>query len=303
MRRNIHNIALGGTFDDCQAVVKACFNDVDFRNAHNLAAVNSINWARILAQMVYYVYAYLKVTPPPGSSKEVDSPPLVSFSVPTGNFGDILAGYYAKRMGLPIDQLVVATNKNDILHRFFAHDGDYSLDKQGVAQTLSPSMDIGVSSNFERFLFHAGGDDAAAMAKMMSNFEATGSLNPPASLVEAARGVMTSASIEDDEVLETIRDVHARGGGYTLDPHSAIGVAAARKVRPEGSTVPMVCLACAHWAKFPDANVRALGKEAAAALVVPEPLASLHTLDSRVSSQPYDVPTIQRFIKETLASR
>jgi len=297
---NIHNIALGGTFDDCQAVVKACFNDHEFRNANNLAAVNSINWARILAQMVYYVFAYLKVTPPPGSSQDV---PKVSFSVPTGNFGDILAGYYAKRMGLPVDQLIVATNKNDILHRFFAHDGDYSLHREGVAQTLSPSMDIGVSSNFERFLFHVGGDDAQAMATLMSNFEASGSLSPPASLVSAAQEVMSSASISDEEVLQTIADVHARADGYTLDPHSAIGVAAARRLRPSGSTVPMVCLACAHWAKFPDANARALGAEKAAALVVPEPLASLSTLDTRVSVQPYDVPTVQQFIKTTLAAR
>jgi len=297
---NIHNIALGGTFDDCQAVVKACFNDADFRKTHNLAAVNSINWARILAQMVYYVHAYLKVTTPPAAGA---APPKVSFSVPTGNFGDILAGYYAKRMGLPVDQLIVATNQNDILHRFFQHGGDYSLDKDGVAQTLSPSMDIGVSSNFERFLFHMTGNDATAMASMMSNFEATGVLNPPPAVVEAAAAVMDSASVQDEEVLATIADVHARADGYTLDPHSAIGVAAARRMRPEGSTVPMVCLACAHWAKFPDANMAALGKEKAAALVVPEPLASLHTLDSRVSLQPYDVPTVQGFIKKTLAKR
>jgi len=298
---NIHNIALRGTFDDCQAVVKACFNDHAFRDEHNLAAVNSINWARILAQMVYYVYAYLKVTPPPG--KDLASPPMVSFSVPTGNFGDILAGYYAKRMGLPVEQLIVATNKNDILHRFFAHDGDYSLDRDGVAQTLSPSMDIGVSSNFERFLFHVGGDDAEAMASLMNNFEASGTLSPPTSLVSAAQAVMTSASIADEEILQTIADVHERADGYTLDPHSAIGVAAARRLRPEGSAVPMICLACAHWAKFPDANSRALGAEKSAALVVPEPLASLGTLDTRVSVQPYDVPIVQDFIKSMLAAR
>merc|ERR1711871_312957 len=147
---NIHNIALGGTFDDCQAVVKACFNDADFRKKHQLAAVNSINWARILAQMVYYVYAYLKVTPPGGGT--------ISFSVPTGNFGDILAGYYAKRMGLPVDQLVVATNKNDILHRFFTK-GQY--DKGTVHQTTSPSMDIQISRNFERYLYYVFGEDSA----------------------------------------------------------------------------------------------------------------------------------------------
>jgi threonine synthase len=300
---NIHNIALGGTFDDCQAVVKACFNDAEFRNKHNLAAVNSINWARILAQMVYYVYAYLKVTPPPASSKEAGSPPLVSFSVPTGNFGDILAGYYAKRMGLPIDQLVVATNQNDILHRFFNADGDYSLNANGVAQTLSPSMDIGVSSNFERFLFHMGGDDPKALNDMMTRFEAEGALKPPSTLVAASREVMCSASVADSEILETIKDVYARADGYTLDPHSAIGVAAARRVRPAGSTVPMVCLACAHWAKFPDANQLALGAEKAGALKVPPVLAGLDQLDTRVVPLPYDVGGVQTFIKKTLAER
>jgi threonine synthase len=293
---NIHNIALGGTFDDCQAVVKACFNDHAFRDEIQIAAVNSINWARILAQMVYYVYAYLKVTTPGSAGK-------VSFSVPTGNFGDILAGFYAKEMGLPVDQLIVATNRNDILHRFFGSAGDYSLDKNGVAETLAPSMDIGVSSNFERFLFHMGGDNAAQMKTLMDNFEASGNLSPPDNLVAASRAHMDSASVSDKEVLATIADVHARGDGYVLDPHSAIGVAAARKVRPAGASSPMVCLACAHWAKFPDANAAALGKDKSSTLVVPEPLASLHTLPTRVSSQPNDLSTVQGFIKQTLAKR
>jgi len=297
---NIHNIALGGTFDDCQSVVKACFNDPEF-NAHvSIAAVNSINWARILAQMVYYVYAYLKVTPPPGSFKEAGSPPLVSFSVPTGNFGDILAGYYAKRMGLPVDQLVVATNSNDILHRFFS-DGDYSVASNGVKQTISPSMDIQISSNFERFLFHQTGDDAAAMAKLMGNFEATNQLLPPAELLAAARSEMVSARVADDEVLATIKDVHARGDGYTLDPHSAIGVAAALQVGTKPG-VPMVCLACAHWAKFPAANRDALGDKADA-LIVPEPLASLHKLPTRVNMLPNSLQEVQTYIKQTLAER
>jgi len=296
---NIHHISLRGTFDDCQATVKACFNDHAFNHEISIAAVNSINWARILAQMVYYVHAYLKVTSP-GAATRGDK---VSFSVPTGNFGDILAGYYAKRMGLPVEQLIVATNKNDILHRFFSHNGDYSMDKNGVAETLAPSMDIGVSSNFERFLFHVGGDDAGQMKTLMDNFEKTGTLDPPSSLVSASAAVMDSAAITDSEVLETIADVCKRGDGYVLDPHSAIGVAAARKARRADTSVPMICLACAHWAKFPDANRAALGAEASAALTVPEPLASLHTLPTRVSSQPYDVPTIQTFIRDTLAAR
>ena len=164
-------------------------------------------------------------------------------------------------------------------------------------------MDIGVSSNFERFLFHMGGDDPKALNEMMTRFEAEGALNPPASLVQASRQVMCSARVDDAEVLATITDVHARANGYTLDPHSAIGVAAARRVRPEGSTVPMVCLACAHWAKFPDANRLALGAETAEQLVVPPVLASLDQLETRVVPLPYDVPTVQAFIKKTLAER
>ena len=138
---------------------------------------------------------------------------------------------------------------------------------------------------------------------MMTRFEAEGALKPPPSLVAASREVMCSASVADSEILETIKDVHARADGYTLDPHSAIGVAAARKARTPGSTTPMICLACAHWAKFPDANKAAIGAEAAKSLTVPEPLASLHTLPTRVSSQPYDVKTVQGFIKETLSGR
>ena len=295
---NIHNIALGGTFDDCQAVVKACFNDAAFREAHSLAAVNSINWARILAQMVYYVYAYLRVTKPAPAGAP---PPKVSFSVPTGTFGDILAGYYAKRMGLPVDQMVVATNSNDILHRFFTS-GDYSLASDGVTETVTPSMDIGVSSNFERFLFHAGGEDVDAMAGLMKRFEAEGDLKPPRALLAASQAEMDSAAVSESEILETIADVHARADGYTLDPHSAVGVAAARRTRKDPS-VPMICLACAHWAKFPAATSEALGAASFGKLVVPEPLASLHTLPTRVKPLPNSLPTVQKFIEETCAAR
>jgi len=295
---NIHAIAVGGTFDDCQAIVKACFNDHPFRDGHGLAAVNSINWARILAQQVYYVYAYLKVTSPPAAGAP---PTKVSFSVPTGNFGDILAGYYAKEMGLPVDELIVATNSNDILHRFFSA-ADYSVSSAGVAATNSPSMDIQVSSNFERFLFHMTGNDASQMANLMGGFEASTKLNPSDELVASSRAIMTSARVDNDEVLSTISDVYERGDGYTLDPHSAIGVAAARRVgKKEG--VPMVSLACAHWAKFPDANAAALGDATANSLVVPEPLASLHTLPTRVKNLPNSVDEVQSFIKTTLAAR
>merc|ERR1719440_334117 len=179
MDPNIHNIALDGNFDDCQAAVKYMFNDTAFRDEHKLAAVNSINWARILAQIVYYVHAYLKVTEAPAAGAP---PPKASFSVPTGNFGDILAGFYAKSMGLPVERLVVATNSNDILHRYFSA-GDYS--SATVAETVTPSMDIQVSSNFERFLFHMGGEDAAALAELMRSFEAGNPLTPSDSLLAA----------------------------------------------------------------------------------------------------------------------
>jgi len=203
-------------------------------------------------------------------------------------------------MGLPVDQLIVATNSNDILHRFFATN-DYSVAETGVAETISPSMDIGVSSNFERFLFHMSGDDTATMAKLMNGFEESKNLAASEALVQACRGHMTSARVEDDAILTTIKDVHARGD-YVLDPHSAIGVAAARQV---GTTpgVPMICLACAHWAKFPDANRAALGEQAAGALVVPEELASLGELPTRVVQQPNSVEKVHEFVVQTLKER
>jgi len=300
---NIHNIALGGTFDDCQYVVKALFADEPFRTSHSLAAVNSINWARILAQTVYYVYAYLQVTSAPsGAAREYA--PKVSFSVPTGNFGDILAGWYAKSMGLPVDQLIVATNENDILHRFWSQ-GDYS--RSQVKQTLSPSMDIQISSNFERFLFHMGGDDPKSLAELMRGFESGNPLSPSDSLLAACRTQMVSQRVADGDVLQTIADVRAKTSDeYTLDPHSAVGVAAARQFlseQPTPSSSPMVCLACAHWSKFSDAVGAAIGPECIATMALPEPLASLEKLETRVKLLPNSVGTVKDFITDTVASR
>jgi len=292
---NVHNIALDGTFDDCQAHVKSMFNDAPFRAQHSLAAVNSINWARILAQIVYYFHAYLKVTTPPAAGAPA---PKVSFSVPTGNFGDILAGYYAKQMGLPVERLVVATNSNDILHRYFS-DGDYS--SATVAETVTPSMDIQVSSNFERYLFHMCGEDAAQIASLMGELEATGTLKPTPDMLQQSRVHMDSARATDAEVLETIKTAY-EASGYVLDPHSAVGVAAARSLGTKPG-VPMVCLACAHWAKFPDALTQAIGPQAMKSLTVPEPLASLHTLPTRVAPLPNSLPKVQGFINETIAKR
>jgi len=298
---NIHNIALDGTFDDCQALVKSLFADHPFRERVSLAAVNSINWARILAQTVYYVHAYLHVTPPGAALAGAQ----VSFSVPTGNFGDVLAGWYAKQMGLPVKQLIVATNENDILHRFF-QSGDYS--QLGVKETLSPSMDIQISSNFERYLFHAGGNDAHALKALMDRFESRKALSPSAALLGACQAEMDSERISDAEVLATIAQVHqASGGAQTLDPHSAIAVAGARNYRKRAplaeAGVPIVALACAHWAKFAAAVGRAVGEEAAAKLELPEPLASLKGKPTRVAPLPNDLQAVKQFIDKTLEAR
>jgi len=285
---NIHNIALQGNFDDAQNIVKALFSDPAFKKEYNLGAVNSINWARILAQTVYYVYAYLKVTEPGSSDK-------VSFSVPTGNFGDILAGYYAKRMGLPVADLVVATNENDILDRFFKT-GSYS--RTACLETLSPSMDITISSNFERFLYHMAGDDAAFMKEKMTAFEATGELIGDENLVNACKAEMKSAMVPDTEVLETI-GAYEKKFGYVLDPHSAIGVAAAMKVGTEAPK--MVSLACAHWGKFPVAVEKAVGPEAMAKLSLPDTLEKLDEMETRKYVIKADEVAVKEFIINQLA--
>ena len=243
---NVHNLAVDGTFDDCQNIVKELFNDLAFRDACKLGAVNSINWARVLAQIVYYFYAAFRVQDATGAA-------AVRFSVPTGNFGDIFAGYVALKMGLPIDALVLATNENDILARYF-DTGVYSLGD--VAPTLSPSMDIQVASNFERYLYYLAGRDAAALRRWMADFKATGTLKPevpPQPCIIAGRG-------DTQKTLTTIRafwETYA----YLLDPHTAVGVAVALANQKEG--VPMICLATAHPAKFGDAIRQATGLDLA----------------------------------------
>ena len=236
---NVFNLAVEGNFDDCQRIVKAAFADQSFlEDDRQLVAVNSINWARILMQIVYYFSASLRLGGPDRK---------VSFSVPTGNFGDIYAGYLAKKMGLPIDQLIVATNKNDILHRFIANN-DYSVSE--LAKTHSPSMDILVSSNFERFLFDVFDREGAAVADLMAEF---GKELRSVSDVHWQRvsAIFDSAAIDDETTCAVIASVNAESG-MLLDPHSAIGVEAARRCRRDPS-VPMVTLATAHPAKFGDA--------------------------------------------------
>lgn len=236
---NVHNIALKGNFDDCQNLVKSSFSDQSFLpEGRQLVAVNSINWARIMAQIVYYFYAGISLGAPHRP---------ISFSVPTGNFGDIFAGYIAKRMGLPVEQLVIATNSNDILHRCIS-DNDHS--KKELEHTLSPSMDIMVSSNFERMLFELHDRDGVKIQALMDSFK-SGSMTLSEAPLAKARELFSSYRLNDDEMVNVIRDVF-ENSEYLLDPHTAIGVQAARKTRKSLST-PMVCLATAHPAKFPEA--------------------------------------------------
>ena len=245
--KNIFNIALRGSFDDCQAIVKTLFGDIEFKNKYSLGAINSINWARILAQVVYFVYSCLHVI-----KHEKDS--SLDFSIPTGNFGDIFAGYIAKKM-LPagtIRQLNLATNSNDILTRF-VNSGDYSLSE--VKMTSSPSMDIQAASNFERYLYYLLDKDSTRTAELMEEFARNGALDL-SDCQEQIRRDFAAVSVPEEEVLETISDFY-KNHGYILDPHTAVGVSAAEKNKT--ASVPMVCLATAHPAKFSEVVNEATG--------------------------------------------
>lgn len=280
---NVFNIALEGNFDDCQNMVKASFGDQSFLpEGRQLVAVNSINWARIMAQIVYYFYAGLALGAPHRP---------VAFSVPTGNFGDVFAGYLAKQMGLPIDQLVIATNSNDILHRCISSN-DHS--KHQLQHTLSPSMDIMVSSNFERMLFDLYGRDGNAIRQLMDDFK-SGSMVLSETALSKARELFTSYGVSDEVTIEVIRDVY-ENTEYLLDPHTAIGVEAARKTRRR-QDIPMVCLATAHPAKFPEA-VRKAGQAQDPAL--PHHMTDLFEREERYSVLPQELPKVQAFIAENL---
>ncbi len=242
---NVHNIAIDGSFDDAQAMVKRMFTDGDMNGRFHIAAVNSINWARLMAQVVYYFAAALQLGAPHRK---------VAFSVPTGNFGDVFAGYVAAQMGLPIERLIVATNVNDILHRALSS-GDYSAGN--VTPTDAPSMDIQVSSNFERLLFCEGGRDGAALGEQMRGFEASKAMQLTNSQREGAAKLFTSARA-DAAAMRTMMDWAVRRYGQIIDPHTAIGLYAARDVMTD-PTVPVVTLATAHPSKFGDAVERATG--------------------------------------------
>lgn len=279
LEKNVHNIALEGNFDDCQNMVKASFGDQSFLpEGRQLVAVNSINWARIMAQIVYYFYAGLALGAPARP---------VSFSVPTGNFGDIFAGYLAKQMGLPIDQLVIATNANDILHRCIS-ENDHT--KKDLIHSLSPSMDIMVSSNFERLLFDLYGRDGSSIKQLMEDFK-SGSMSLSEEALSTARELFTSYRLDDDEMMEVIREVFDHTE-YLLDPHTAIGVQAARKTRRR-QDIPMVCLSTAHPAKFPEA-VRKAGQTDDPAL--PHHMADLFDREERFDVLDNDIAAVQKHI-------
>ena len=275
---NVHALAIDGHFDDAQARVKDMFNDFAFRDAVNLAGVNSINWARVLAQVVYYFTSAVSVGAPHRR---------VSFTVPTGNFGDIFAGYIAKRMGLPIEKLIVATNRNDILHRCLSG-GEYVPD--GVAPTISPSMDIQVSSNFERALFYAYGQDGGAVAQLMEELK-QGGFRVSQGALEALRESFASGRCSEEETRAAIART-LRASGALLCPHSAVGVKVAEEQRATGT--PMITLATAHPAKFPDAVEEASGRRPP----LPPHMADLYERKERVSRVENDLGAIEDIIKQ-----
>lgn len=278
---NIHAIALEGTFDDAQAILKGLFNNHAFRDEIGLSGVNSINWARVVAQAVYYFTSAAVLGGPARP---------VSFTVPTGNFGDILAGWIAKNMGLPIDRLVIATNSNDILARTLAT-GTYEV--KGVHPTASPSMDIQVSSNFERLLFDAYGRDAEAISRLMANLQQSGRFTIDAGPLAKIRSEFDAGACDEAQMRAEITRTYQENG-YILDPHTAVGVATARKELAKNPSVPMVVLGTAHPAKFPDAVKAATGQHPP----LPAHLADLMGRKERFTVQPNDQGAIERFIRE-----
>ncbi|MDO8606678.1 MAG: threonine synthase [Phaeospirillum sp.] len=276
---NVRNVAVEGTFDDCQDLVKALFNDEAFRDEINLSAVNSINWARVMAQIVYYFAAGIAL-----GSPEIP----MTFAVPTGNFGNVFAGYAAKLMGLPIDKLIIGSNTNDILTRFF-EGGVMKTD--GVVPTLSPSMDIQVSSNFERLMYLALDRDGVAVDKLMGEFRGNGAMVMPQGAWTSMREVFEAYRFDDETTLATMRSLKHRTG-ETLDPHSAIGVGAGLKGHShKDSTV--VALATAHPAKFPDAVEKATGIRPA----LPPHMADLFERPERKDAMGNDAEALKSYVR------
>lgn len=280
---NVGNLAVAGTFDDCQDLVKAMFADAPFRAEMGLSAVNSINWARIAAQIPYYVASALALGAP---DREV------AFAVPTGNFGNVLAAWAARRMGLPVRALIVGSNRNDILARFLAAN-DMSV--RAVAPSLSPSMDIQVSSNFERLLFELLGRDGRLTDATMKGFRAGGRMEVPAAAWEKATALFSGFSLDDAGTLAEIRRLHD-ACGYLADPHSAVGIAAARDwLGRTRERVPVVAMATAHPAKFPDAIAAAVGLRPA----LPARLADLYERPERYRCVPGNLAAVEQLVRAT----
>src|SRR5579883_150104 len=282
---NVHNIAVHGTFDDCQDLAKACFNDLAFRDRHALTAVNSINFARVMAQIVYYFWAALKLGAP-------DKP--VAFTVPSGNFGNVYAGYAARQMGLPVSHFVIATNTNDILARFFESG---AMTTSEVVPTLSPSMDIQISSNFERLLFDLYGRDGRALAEAMVGFRKSGTLKVGANALGNVRELFDAGRIDDDATLKAIAEC-AKRFNQTIDPHTAVGYAVAQRHRRDAK-VPMVVLATAHPAKFPDAVQKATGQRPA----LPPRLSDLMDRTERVERLANDAAALKALIDDRMSAQ
>jgi threonine synthase len=275
---NVHTLAVEGNFDDCQDHVKALFADTEFRAHCRLSAVNSINWARIIVQTVYYFVAGTTLGAPDRS---------VSFAVPTGNFGNVYAAHIARAMGLPIERLVIGTNRNDILYRFI-ETGTMAI--AGVEPSLSPSMDIQVSSNFERLLYEVTGRDGAGVVRMMTAFRETGRLDCGADAWQRVRGLIAAHRVDDAGTRETITRVF-RETGERLDPHSAVAVAAMRGIGGAPG-IPRVALACAHPAKFPEIVEQATGRKPE----LPASLQDLMTRPERINIVPNNFAAIRSFI-------
>jgi threonine synthase len=278
---NVHVVAIDGSFDDCQDLVKAMFNDAAFREQMSLSAVNSINWARVMAQVVYYVTAtdHLRGT--------------INFCVPSGNFGNVFSGWIAKQMGAPIGRLLVASNANDILTRFF---NDNDMSTRPVVPSLSPSMDIQVSSNFERLLFEINGRDGGQTTEQLQRFRSSGSLSIEVDQrAEHLSGVFTAARLDDAETLDVIRDTYA-STGMLVDPHTAVAIGAAERMRSSISG-PVVTTATAHPAKFPDAVQRATGVRPA----LPPHLADLMERREHFTRLPNDLAAVQDFVRARVA--
>lgn len=276
---NVHNIALKGTFDDCQNMVKGMFNDQAFRDRCNLSAVNSINWVRVMAQSVYYFYAAAKLGGPKGA---------VSFAVPTGNFGNVFAGYGAVLMGLNVEQLIIGSNNNDILTRFFETG---SMKMTGVSPTISPSMDIQISSNFERLLFELYERDGNIIKTIMNDFNNTGSFSVGPTQMGQAKKLFSAQRCSDDETLEIIAQLFTKHN-QLLDPHSAIGVAAGR-ARRNNTRTPLVAIATAHPAKFPDAVAQASGQLPR----LPKRLSGLFDRPENFTTLENDMGQVQAFVE------